>query len=132
MCGSSESTVRLLSALCGSLVLPLIYLVGRQLFDKEAGLVARSSSPFHQSTSVLTRGANVHLDGVTRACFNVLFPTLVLDWPNKRLFKYGKVISIGVSVVSFIAPLEACYACRPRRAQAQMEVFGDSLLIPRA
>jgi len=37
--GTSESAVRLLSALFGVLAIPMIYLVSRQLFDKEAGLV---------------------------------------------------------------------------------------------
>ncbi|MGZ4925275.1 MAG: glycosyltransferase family 39 protein [Halobacteriota archaeon] len=37
--GSSEIAVRSLSALFGVLAIPAIYLVGRQLFDKEAGLV---------------------------------------------------------------------------------------------
>ena len=36
--GSSESAVRLLSALFGVLAIPTIYVVGRQLFNKEAGL----------------------------------------------------------------------------------------------
>ena len=38
--GDSEFAVRLLSALFGLLAIPIIYLVGRQLFDKEVGLVA--------------------------------------------------------------------------------------------
>jgi uncharacterized membrane protein len=38
--GTSESAVRLLSVLFGVLAIPMIYVVGRQLFNKEAGLVA--------------------------------------------------------------------------------------------
>jgi mannosyltransferase len=38
--GTSESTVRLLSALFGILAIPMIYMVGRQLFNREAGLMA--------------------------------------------------------------------------------------------
>lgn len=38
--GTSESAVRLLSALFGVLAIPMCYVVGRQLFDKEVGLVA--------------------------------------------------------------------------------------------
>jgi mannosyltransferase len=38
--GTSESAVRLLSALFGILAIPMIYVVGRQLFNKQAGLVA--------------------------------------------------------------------------------------------
>lgn len=38
--GTSESAIRLLSVLFGVLAIPMIYLVGRQLFDKEAGLIA--------------------------------------------------------------------------------------------
>ena len=38
--GTSESAVRLLSVLFGVLSIPMIYIVGRQLFNKEAGLVA--------------------------------------------------------------------------------------------
>jgi mannosyltransferase len=37
--GTSESAVRLLSVLCGVLAIPMIYVVGRQLFNREAGLV---------------------------------------------------------------------------------------------
>jgi mannosyltransferase len=37
--GTSESTVRLLSVLFGVLAIPMIYVVGRQLFNKETGLV---------------------------------------------------------------------------------------------
>ena len=37
--GTSESAVRLPSVLFGVLAIPMIYLVGRQLFNKEAGLV---------------------------------------------------------------------------------------------
>ena len=37
--GTSESAVRLLSALFGVLAIPMIYVVGRQLFNKEVGLV---------------------------------------------------------------------------------------------
>jgi mannosyltransferase len=36
---TSKSAVRLLSALFGVLAIPMIYVVGRQLFNKEAGLV---------------------------------------------------------------------------------------------
>lgn len=38
--GTSESAVRLLSLVFGVLAIPMIYAVGRQLFNKEAGLVA--------------------------------------------------------------------------------------------
>ncbi len=38
--GTSESAVRLLSALFGVLAIPMIYVLGRQLFNEEAGLVA--------------------------------------------------------------------------------------------
>ncbi len=38
--GTSESAVRLLSALFGILAIPMIYVVGRQLFNKQVGLVA--------------------------------------------------------------------------------------------
>jgi len=38
--GTSESAVRLLSALFGVLAIPMIYVIGRQLFKKEVGLVA--------------------------------------------------------------------------------------------
>jgi uncharacterized membrane protein len=38
--GTSGSAVRLLSALFGVLAIPMIYVVGRQLFNKEAGLLA--------------------------------------------------------------------------------------------
>ena len=38
--GTSESAVRLLSVLFGVLAIPMIYVVGRQLFNKEVGLVA--------------------------------------------------------------------------------------------
>jgi len=37
--GTSESAVRLLSVLFGVLAIPMIYVVGRQLFNKETGLV---------------------------------------------------------------------------------------------
>jgi len=37
--GTSESAVRLLSVLFGVLAIPMIYVVGRQLFNREAGLV---------------------------------------------------------------------------------------------
>ena len=37
--GTSASAVRLLSVLFGVLAIPMIYVVGRQLFNKEAGLV---------------------------------------------------------------------------------------------
>jgi hypothetical protein len=37
--GTSEVAVRLLSALFGVLAIPMIYLVGRELFNEEAGLV---------------------------------------------------------------------------------------------
>ena len=37
--GTSESAVRLLSALFGILAIPMIYVVGRRLFNKEVGLV---------------------------------------------------------------------------------------------
>ena len=37
--GTSASAVRLLSVLFGVLAIPMIYVVGRQLFDKEVGLV---------------------------------------------------------------------------------------------
>ncbi len=36
--GTSESAVRLLPALFGTLAIPVAYLVGRQLFDREAGI----------------------------------------------------------------------------------------------
>ncbi len=38
--GTSEVAIRSFSALCGVLAIPAIYLVGRQLFDKEVGLIA--------------------------------------------------------------------------------------------
>jgi uncharacterized membrane protein len=38
--GTSASAVRLLSVLFGVLAIPMIYVVGRQLFNKEVGLVA--------------------------------------------------------------------------------------------
>jgi mannosyltransferase len=38
--GTSESAVRLLSVLFGVLAIPMIYVVGRQLFNKQVGLVA--------------------------------------------------------------------------------------------
>ena len=38
--GTSESAVRLLSALFGVLAIPMIYVVGRQLFNKDVGLIA--------------------------------------------------------------------------------------------
>jgi uncharacterized membrane protein len=38
--GISELSVRLLSALFGVLAIPMIYVLGRQLFSEEAGLVA--------------------------------------------------------------------------------------------
>jgi len=38
--GTSDSAIRLLSALFGILAIPTIYVVGRQLFNKEAGLLA--------------------------------------------------------------------------------------------
>ncbi len=38
--GTSESAVRFLSLVFGVLAIPMIYAVGRQLFNKEAGLVA--------------------------------------------------------------------------------------------
>lgn len=38
--GSSESAVRFLSALFGVLAIPVIYLVGRQLFNEEVGLLS--------------------------------------------------------------------------------------------
>ena len=37
--GTSAVAVRLLSVLFGVLAIPMIYVVGRQLFNKEAGLV---------------------------------------------------------------------------------------------
>jgi uncharacterized membrane protein len=38
--GTSEAAARLLSVLFGVLAIPIIYLVGRQLFNKDAGLIA--------------------------------------------------------------------------------------------
>lgn len=38
--GTSETAIRLLSVLFGVLAIPMIYLAGRQLFDKDAGLIA--------------------------------------------------------------------------------------------
>jgi len=48
--GDSEATVRGLSALCGTLTIPVMYLVGRRLADKRVGLLAAlilAVSPFH-------------------------------------------------------------------------------------
>ena len=73
--GTSESAVRLLSALFGVLAIPVIYAVGRQLFSKETGYlsVARYSvlefdyimsfifedQVFHRETLGLQPGNNI-------------------------------------------------------------------------
>jgi mannosyltransferase len=56
--GTSESAIRLLSVLFGVLAIPMTYVVGRQLFDKEVGLVAAlilALSPFNIQYSQETR-----------------------------------------------------------------------------
>jgi len=48
--GNSETILRLVPALAGILMIPVIYLMGRDLFDKNTGIIAAalmSVSPFH-------------------------------------------------------------------------------------
>jgi mannosyltransferase len=48
--GDGEAVVRALSALCSTLTIPVIYLLGRRLADRKAGLLAAlilAVSPFH-------------------------------------------------------------------------------------
>jgi 4-amino-4-deoxy-L-arabinose transferase-like glycosyltransferase len=48
--GDGEAVVRALSALCSTLTIPVIYLLGRRVIDEKAGLLAAlilAASPFH-------------------------------------------------------------------------------------
>ena len=56
--GRSEFAVRLLSALCGVAILPLMYVAGRRLFDRRVGLIAAwiaAILPLHVICSRTTR-----------------------------------------------------------------------------
>ncbi|MHB1005915.1 MAG: glycosyltransferase family 39 protein [Chloroflexota bacterium] len=60
--GTSETAIRSLSAIAGSLSVPLLYVVGRGLFSPAAGLLgatAMALSPFHIWLSQETRGFTV-------------------------------------------------------------------------
>ena len=48
--GDAQGTVRMLSAMCGTLAIPLLYSTGRTLFDDSTGILAAlilALSPFH-------------------------------------------------------------------------------------
>lgn len=56
--GQSEFGVRLLSALCGIAIVPLLYVAGRELYDRRAGMLAAGIGailPLHVMTSRTTR-----------------------------------------------------------------------------
>ena len=56
--GDRAATVRALSALCGTLTIPVLYLLGRRLTDKNVGLLAAlilAVSPFHVRFAQETR-----------------------------------------------------------------------------
>ena len=56
--GDDAATVRALSALCGTLTIPVIYLLGRRLADEKVGLLAAlilAVSPFHVRFAQETR-----------------------------------------------------------------------------
>ena len=56
--GDDPATVRALSALCGTLTIPLVYLLGRRLADDRAGFLAAlilAVSPFHVRFAQETR-----------------------------------------------------------------------------
>jgi mannosyltransferase len=56
--GDGAATVRALSALCGTLTIPVVYLLGRRLADGKVGLLAAlilAVSPFHVRFAQETR-----------------------------------------------------------------------------
>ena len=46
--GDGELAVRIPSIIAGTLVIPALYLLGRELYDRRTGLVAASSAPPHR------------------------------------------------------------------------------------
>ena len=76
--GTSEFAIRLLSALFGVLAIPVIYLVGRQLFDKEAGLMAALILAFSSFNVQYSQEARMYTLMVLLALLSMYFFLRVL------------------------------------------------------
>lgn len=83
--GTSEVAVRLLSVLFGVLAIPMIYLVGRQLFDEKVGLVAAFILAFSSFNIYYSQEARMYSLMVLLALLSMYFFLRFLQRNNLAL-----------------------------------------------
>ena len=110
----SDTSIRLLSAVLGTAVLPVVFLLGRLLFDRQTGLLAAfllALSTYHVQYSQEARSY-----ALLFLCFGLSFYFLVqiVQSPGKRYW-FGYIVSAilliyshGLSLV-YLASLNVCF-----------------------
>jgi len=99
--GTSESAVRLLSALFGILAIPMIYVVGRQLFNREAGLAAAIILAFSTFNIAYSQETRMYSLMVLLALISMYFFIRLLDGSNYAL-SIGYLLSTTLLIYTHI------------------------------
>jgi mannosyltransferase len=99
--GTSEFAVRLLSALFGVLALPMIYVLGRQLFNEEVGLVAALILALSSFNIEYSQEARMYSLMVLLALLSMYFFTRLLQ-KNTFAISVGYVVSTTLLLYTHI------------------------------
>lgn len=115
--GESEATIRLLSAFAGIATIPTVYVLGRRLFDRRAGLIGAlvlALDPLHLALSQDARSYPLAI--LLVACSTLAFTHLVGNSTPRRTEAYGSEApphadgGTGWSIAYVIGSAAAVYA----------------------
>lgn len=119
--GESDVAVRFLSAIFGILGMPMGYLVGRDLFDKEVGLIGAFIIAVSPHNVYYSQEARMYSLLVLLTLLSMYFFILLVRGTNRKACFVGYILSTTLLLCTRLRPLRCFSAERLFRNRTRLE-----------